>query len=150
MESAEKSTDNNFPADCPLIEDDVRASQAQLAVLRTHMANERTFLAWCRTAIAIIAFGFVVERFDLLINVFLPKATKMTEPAGAAHELFFVSLFSFMLGGIIIVLSGVRFLHVRRDIRRGKSQPSVFPEILVVISMLAIIFIIVLMVWKYV
>jgi Domain of unknown function (DUF202) len=30
-----------------------------------HSANERTFLAWVRTAIAVMAFGFVVERFDL-------------------------------------------------------------------------------------
>jgi putative membrane protein len=31
-----------------------------------HAANERTFLAWVRTAVAIIAFGFVVEKFSLL------------------------------------------------------------------------------------
>jgi putative membrane protein len=29
-----------------------------------HAANERTFLAWVRTAIAVMAFGFLVERFD--------------------------------------------------------------------------------------
>jgi len=28
-----------------------------------HAANERTFLAWVRTGIAVIAFGFVVEKF---------------------------------------------------------------------------------------
>jgi putative membrane protein len=30
-----------------------------------HAANERTFLAWVRTSIAIMAFGFLVEKFDL-------------------------------------------------------------------------------------
>ena len=30
-----------------------------------HAANERTFLAWIRTAIAIMAFGFLVEKFEL-------------------------------------------------------------------------------------
>jgi putative membrane protein len=30
-----------------------------------HAANERTFLAWVRTAIAVIAFGFVIEKFNL-------------------------------------------------------------------------------------
>jgi putative membrane protein len=30
-----------------------------------HAANERTFLAWLRTSIAVIAFGFVVEKFNL-------------------------------------------------------------------------------------
>jgi putative membrane protein len=33
-----------------------------------HQANERTFLAWMRTAIAIMGFGFVVEKFSLIAN----------------------------------------------------------------------------------
>jgi putative membrane protein len=35
---------------------------------RVHMANERTFLAWVRTSIGIMAFGFVVERFSLFVR----------------------------------------------------------------------------------
>jgi Domain of unknown function (DUF202) len=35
---------------------------------RVHMANERTFLAWIRTSIGIMAFGFVVEKFALFIK----------------------------------------------------------------------------------
>lgn len=35
---------------------------------RDHMANERTFLAWIRTSIGIMAFGFVVEKFALFIK----------------------------------------------------------------------------------
>ena len=34
-----------------------------------HAANERTFLAWVRTAIAIMAFGFLVEKFDLFLEI---------------------------------------------------------------------------------
>lgn len=34
-----------------------------------HAANERTFLAWVRTAIAIMAFGFLVEKFDLFLRI---------------------------------------------------------------------------------
>lgn len=33
-----------------------------------HAANERTYLAWLRTGIAIIAFGFVLERFDIFLR----------------------------------------------------------------------------------
>lgn len=33
-----------------------------------HAANERTYLAWLRTGIAIIAFGFVLERFDIFLH----------------------------------------------------------------------------------
>jgi putative membrane protein len=32
-----------------------------------HAANERTFLAWVRTAIAVVAFGFLIERFDIVL-----------------------------------------------------------------------------------
>ena len=34
-----------------------------------HAANERTFLAWVRTVIAIMAFGFLVEKFDLFLEI---------------------------------------------------------------------------------
>ena len=40
--------------------------------LREHQANERTFLAWLRTSIAIIAFGFVLERFSLFVKYLAP------------------------------------------------------------------------------
>lgn len=32
-----------------------------------HAANERTFLAWLRTGIAVVAFGFVIEKFNLFV-----------------------------------------------------------------------------------
>ena len=35
---------------------------------RVHIANERTFLAWIRTSIGVMAFGFVVEKFALFIK----------------------------------------------------------------------------------
>ncbi len=34
-----------------------------------HAANERTFLAWVRTGIAVMAFGFLVEKFDLFLEI---------------------------------------------------------------------------------
>jgi putative membrane protein len=33
-----------------------------------HAANERTFLAWVRTGIAVIALGFLIEKFNLFIQ----------------------------------------------------------------------------------
>jgi putative membrane protein len=44
-----------------------------------HAANERTFLAWVRTGIAVIAFGFVVEKFNLFV---LAMASASTPDAG--------------------------------------------------------------------
>lgn len=38
---------------------------------REHLANERTFLAWIRTSISIIVFGFVVAKFGITLRQFL-------------------------------------------------------------------------------
>ncbi len=47
-----------------------------------HAANERTFLAWVRTGIAVIAFGFVIEKFNLFVETVLISA-----PGEAARQL---------------------------------------------------------------
>lgn len=46
-----------------------------------HAANERTFLAWVRTGIAIIAFGFVIEKF----NLFVRTLAEANNANGASH-----------------------------------------------------------------
>lgn len=40
-----------------------------------HAANERTFLAWVRTGIAVIAFGFFIEKFNLFLRTIAIAAT---------------------------------------------------------------------------
>ena len=41
-----------------------------------HAANERTFLAWVRTGIAIVVFGFVIEKFNLFLVMISPIACR--------------------------------------------------------------------------
>ena len=43
-----------------------------------HSANERTFLAWVRTSIAVMAFGFLVEKFDLFLELAAPSLAGRT------------------------------------------------------------------------
>ena len=43
-----------------------------------HAANERTFLAWVRTAIAVMAFGYLVEKFDLFLELAAPNLSRRT------------------------------------------------------------------------
>ena len=35
---------------------------------RDHLANERTFLAWVRTSVAIVVFGFAIGRFAIAMR----------------------------------------------------------------------------------
>jgi putative membrane protein len=81
-----------------------------------HAANERTFLAWVRTAIAIMAFGFVIERFDLFLKYAAPPAAQgIIAPHGGAFAnaagLAFIAL-----GVVIIMIAGWRFVRTAKDI----------------------------------
>jgi inner membrane protein YidH len=109
-----------------------------LAWQRSHMANERTFLAWSRTSISLLAFGFVIERFDIFLKHLLQLGGQPTHVT-ASHHAIYLSLFSFLLAGIAMLMSGIRFLRVRRHINRGEAVFSVLPDILVVISVVSVI-----------
>ncbi len=45
-----------------------------------HAANERIFLAWVRTGIAVIAFGFVIEKFNIFLATIAHSALNDTVP----------------------------------------------------------------------
>lgn len=47
-----------------------------------HLANERTFLAWIRTSISIIVFGFVVAKFGITLREFLRLQGKVKQESG--------------------------------------------------------------------
>ncbi|MBM4326788.1 MAG: DUF202 domain-containing protein [Deltaproteobacteria bacterium] len=108
-----------------------------LAWQRSHMANERTFLAWCRTSIALLGFGFVVERLDLFLR-YVSRMAGLPGEALVSGSMLYLSLFAFALGGVSIMISGARFLRVRRHINRGEPSFSIMPDILVVASMVVI------------
>jgi putative membrane protein len=89
-----------------------------------HAANERTFLAWVRTAIAVMAFGFVIERFDLFLRVMAPQAAlKQLAPHGQkfanAAGLTFIAI-----GVVMVVISGVRFVRTTKAIDLEETLPS--------------------------
>jgi len=85
-----------------------------------HAANERTFLAWVRTAIAIMAFGFLIEKFDLFITLLAKQlhANADFQPSLAAE---FAGLGLIFIGTATIMASLWRFLHVRRLIAEETS-----------------------------
>jgi putative membrane protein len=89
-----------------------------------HAANERTFLAWVRTAIAVMAFGFVIERFDLFLAIAAPQiALKEIAPHGQkfanAAGLAFIAV-----GVAMIVLAGIRFFGTAKAIESEETVPS--------------------------
>lgn len=76
-----------------------------------HAANERTFLAWIRTAIAVLAFGFVIERFDLVLVAAGLTRDAGTSPVQERALANIAGTFSIGLGTLMFVLATVRFLR---------------------------------------
>jgi putative membrane protein len=81
-----------------------------------HAANERTFLAWVRTAIAVMAFGFLIERFDLFVRVAAPQLAQRelgTHGEGFAN---WAGLAFIIIGIVTVAIAGERFWLTGKDI----------------------------------
>lgn len=77
---------------------------------RAHMANERTFLAWVRTAIGIMAFGLVLEEFAF------GGSPQFIPVLGPSH---FAGLILIIFGVIITIFSFVRYSVIERELDKG-------------------------------
>jgi len=81
-----------------------------------HAANERTFLAWVRTAIAVMAFGFLIERFDIFISVMATGAKSHTIATGAHKFANGAGLAFILIGVAMIVVAAIRFFRIAKEI----------------------------------
>lgn len=80
------------------------------------LANERTFLAYVRTALSFIAFGFVIARFSLFTREFA-QFVHHTEDERGLSIVFGTSMAAF---GVVIALLGAwRHAVTDRGLRRG-------------------------------
>ena len=104
---------------------------------RVHLANERTFLAWVRTSIAIMAFGFVVERFSLFVRQ-LPFYLGKTAVPPAAGPSAVLGIIIVGLGALMGVLAFFRYRAVQRQIEQDTFAPSRLLTVLLTLSLLAI------------
>lgn len=90
-----------------------------------HAANERTFLAWVRTAVAIMGFGFLVEKFDLFVRA--AGGSMGLKPLGVHSQIIgnIAGLALFVFGGAMMVLAVIRFRQTSRDIDDKVDRPTV-------------------------
>jgi putative membrane protein len=89
-----------------------------------HAANERTFLAWVRTAIAVMAFGFVIERFDLFLQVMAPQMAQRQLTQHGQSFANVAGLIFILLGVAMVVIAGLRFFRTSKEIESEQSVPS--------------------------
>jgi putative membrane protein len=83
---------------------------------RVFFAAERTLLAWCRTSITVMVFGFVVERFGLLAKMLLPKGAEIIE----RDISFWIGLVFILFGVTLSFVSTMQYLRVLKTLRKGE------------------------------
>ncbi|HLI13097.1 MAG TPA: DUF202 domain-containing protein [Alphaproteobacteria bacterium] len=104
-----------------------------------HAANERTFLAWVRTAIAVMAFGFLVEKFDLFLEIGVRTLTG-SDAAVPQHPFGEVAgLALIILGTAMVAVAAGRFLATARAIDRQELRPGTGSRVDVALAALLVL-----------
>src|SRR4051794_16309418 len=88
-----------------------------------HLANERTFLAWIRTSIGIMAFGFVVVKFSLFIkqiSLIIGKPNMVQSRGYSA----IVGIILVAVGTLMSVLSYIRYRQTSKQLKEGLYESS--------------------------
>lgn len=88
-----------------------------------HLANERTFLAWIRTSIGIMAFGFVVEKFSLFVKQIslIIGSEKVIHPQGNST---IIGIALVAAGAVSVALSYIRYRLTEKRLKEGNYQHS--------------------------
>lgn len=86
-----------------------------------HLANERTFLAWVRTSISVIVFGFVVAKFGITLRQFFRFENLDPHETGISLALGV----SFMVVGILMAILAIwRYQSTRVQIELADFRPA--------------------------
>ncbi|PZP65087.1 MAG: hypothetical protein DI596_00215 [Azospira oryzae] len=80
---------------------------------RVFFAAERTLLAWTRTSLTLMAFGFVIERFGLFLHMLAADPTKPIERGVS----FWVGVAFILLGVITAIVSTAQYRQVIRQLK---------------------------------
>ncbi|HKV25737.1 MAG TPA: DUF202 domain-containing protein [Candidatus Acidoferrum sp.] len=97
--------------------------QTNANLARDHLANERTFLAWVRTSIAIVVFGFALGRFAIALRQWLQFEGHGRSIHTSGASVWFGALA--ILAGVAVCLVGLdRYRRTRAQLAAGRFEPA--------------------------
>ncbi len=108
-----------------------------------HLANERTFLAWIRTSIGIMGFGFVVVKFSLFVkqmSIFLGKDHVIQQKGYSAV----IGVLLVAIGAFTSLLAFINYKKIKKQIDADAYSSS---TPLITFTTGCILFISALLIW---
>ena len=110
-----------------------------------HLANERTFLAWIRTSIAIMAFGFVVVKFALFVKQIGLVVTDNIDVFPNRGYSAIIGIVLLGVGILMALLSYFQYKRNERDLLSNTYHPSskistLFTFVIILVGLLLIIY----------
>src|SRR5438105_12048587 len=91
---------------------------------RIFFAAERTLLAWSRTSLTLMGFGFVLERFGIVLHLLVPHENQTLKQGFS----FWISMACIFLGILIAVLSVIRFQGFVKTLKPEEIPEGHFPH----------------------
>jgi putative membrane protein len=102
-----------------------------------HMANERTFLAWVRTALSLIGLGFVLARMGLFLRELALTAAAPLQGLRTGQEFLITGVVFLLLGSILCGWTGWLYDRNRRAIDEDRYEPARLSALSLSITVLA-------------
>ncbi|TAL50928.1 MAG: DUF202 domain-containing protein [Chitinophagaceae bacterium] len=109
---------------------------------REHLANERTLLAWIRTSIGIMAFGFVVVKFSLFIKQLSFLLQKdIVIPQHGYSSVIGIALVA--VGATVLLLAFIKYKQTERQLNSDsfKSSSTLALSLTIIILLISVLLI---------
>jgi len=92
-----------------------------------HLANERTYLAWVRTGVAVVVLGFAVARFGLALTSVMDIMPGIRYSSAVGIALVF-------LGGVIELYAFKKYRTNQENISANRYEPTSSAEAILSIA----------------
>ena len=115
----------------------------QIGKPNDYLANERTFLAWLRTAMGIMGFGFIVVKFSMFtkqISLIIDEKLTLTHISYSG----IIGVLLVAIGSLTAIMAFINFKKIERQLRAGNYKSS---NPLIAILTTGIVLISIILIW---